>query len=394
MATILVIDPSRSMRSTLKDRLEHEGFTVHTAEDTVAGIALYASNNYDMAICGQPDSPLRVSIPWIRLSHDSNTDLVVEAMQLGAIDFISKPVNMNRLLDAVRNGLKNVNNQGHTSGRPPEFQNKDVPSGASRVRPRTTYPAKVVEMIGESPAMMRLRETIDKVAPTGARVLIMGSNGTGKELVAGWLHEKSKRREGAFIQVNCAAIPSELIESELFGHEKGAFTDAVKQSKGKFEQADGGTLFLDEIGDMSLAAQAKVLRVLQEGKITRVGSDKDIEVDVRVIAATNKHVPHEIAIGNFREDLFHRLSVIIIKVPPLCDRLEDIPLMVDRFMKELCVYYKQPLKSIEKEAVDELMKMPWTGNIRELRNVVERLVILCDDMITREDIVLYANGLE
>lgn len=386
MANILVIDPSRSMRSTLKDRLEHEGYTVQVAEDTIVGVSMYASDHYDLVLCGQPDSPIRISTPWIRLSHDSNPDAAVMAMQQGAIDFITKPINMNRLLDGIRNALKNASKQ---PAKPDAAADEPVVRTRSRT-PKTRVP----EMVGESPAMLKLKEIIDKVAPTGARVLIMGSNGTGKELVAGWLHEKSKRREGPFIQVNCAAIPSELIESELFGHEKGAFTSAIKQSKGKFEQADGGTLFLDEIGDMSLAAQAKVLRVLQERKITRVGSDKDITVDVRVIAATNKNVPREIESGTFREDLFHRLSVIIIKVPPLCERLEDIPLMVDSFMSEFCDFYKHPGKSIEKEALDELMKMPWTGNIRELRNVVERLVILCGDTITKEDIILYANGLE
>jgi len=389
MATILVIDPSRSMRSTLKDRLEHEGYTVHVAEDTIAGVSMYASTHYDLVLCGQPDSPLRISTPWIRLSHDSSSDAAVMAMQQGAVDFITKPINMNRLLDGIRNGLKNAPKPGAKT----DSIEPAVEDLVAKPRSRKAG-ARVPEMVGESPAMLKLKEIINKVAPTGARVLIMGSNGTGKELVAGWLHEKSRRKEGPFIQVNCAAIPSELIESELFGHEKGAFTSAIKQSKGKFEQADGGTLFLDEIGDMSLAAQAKVLRVLQERKITRVGSDKDITVDVRVIAATNKNVPREIESGSFREDLFHRLSVIIIKVPPLCERLDDIPLMVDCFMQEFCDYYKHPQKSIEKEALDELMKMPWTGNIRELRNVVERLVILCGDTITREDIILYANGLE
>ena len=372
----------------MKDRLEHEGYIVQVAEDAIVGISMYASEHYDLVLCGQPDSPLRISTPWIRLSHDSSPDAAVMAMQQGAVDFITKPINMNRLLDGIRTALKNAPKQGAKTD-PSEL----APDEPVRQRSRSSK-MRVPEMVGESPAMLRLKEIIDKVAPTGARVLIMGSNGTGKELVAGWLHEKSKRREGPFIQVNCAAIPSELIESELFGHEKGAFTSAIKQSKGKFEQADGGTLFLDEIGDMSLAAQAKVLRVLQERKITRVGSDKDITVDVRVIAATNKNVPREIDSGTFREDLFHRLSVIIIKVPPLCERLDDIPLMVDSFMREFCDFYKHPGKSIEKEALDELMKMPWTGNIRELRNVVERLVILCGDTITKEDIILYANGLE
>lgn len=366
MANILVIDPSRSMRNTLKERLEYEGHAVEVAEDTISGMTVYANRHFDLLLCGQPDSPLRTSTPWIRLSHDSSPESAVLAMQQGAVDFVTKPINMNRLLDAVRKGLAKT------------------PAARSHVG----------RIVGESVPVKRLNTLIDKVAPTDARVLIMGANGTGKELVARWLHEKSRRRDGPFVEVNCAAIPSELIESELFGHEKGAFTSAVKQRKGKFEQAHNGTLFLDEIGDMSLPAQAKVLRVLQERKITRVGSDRDIDVNVRVLAATNKDIPREISRGEFREDLFHRLSVIIIRVPTLAERIDDIPILVDHFLETICGEYNVPVKKIEAEALAELQKLPWTGNIRELRNVVERLVILCENTITVDDVKMYANGLQ
>lgn len=392
MANILVIDPSRSMRSTLKERLEYEGYSVHVAEDTIAGVSMYANDHYDLVLCGQPDSPLRISTPWIRLSHDTSPDAAVMAMQQGAADFITKPINMNRLLDGIKISLRSSPRTAVKEEAPELTSLNEEALLVQKQRARST--SKVQEIVGESKPMIHLKNIIDKVAPTGARVLIMGANGTGKELVARWLHEKSRRCEGPFVEVNCAAIPSELIESELFGHEKGAFTSAIKQRKGKFEQANGGTLFLDEIGDMSLAAQAKVLRVLQEKKVTRVGSDKDIDVDVRVIAATNKDVPREIEKGLFREDLFHRLSVIIIRVPPLCDHLDDIPHLVEHFLRESCDYYKVPLKAIHDEAIKELQNMPWTGNIRELKNVIERLVILCGEKILREDVIAYANGLE
>ena len=271
---------------------------------------------------------------------------------------------------------------------------ESVPEEVVPVRRVRAARSHVGRIVGESVPVKRLNTLIDKVAPTDARVLIMGANGTGKELVARWLHEKSRRRDGPFVEVNCAAIPSELIESELFGHEKGAFTSAVKQRKGKFEQAHNGTLFLDEIGDMSLPAQAKVLRVLQERKITRVGSDRDIDVNVRVLAATNKDIPREISRGEFREDLFHRLSVIIIRVPTLAERIDDIPILVDHFLETICGEYNVPVKKIEAEALAELQKLPWTGNIRELRNVVERLVILCENTITVDDVKMYANGLQ
>lgn len=385
MANILVIDPSRSMRSTLKERLEYEGYKVEVAEDTISGMTAYSHNHFDLLLCGQPDSPVRTATPWIRLSHDNSTDSAVLAMQQGAVDFVTKPVNMNRLLDAVRRGLS-VQHAAET------HVEECVTEPVSKCR-RTCGCHGSVEIVGESRQMEHLNSLIRKVAPTDARVLIMGANGTGKELVARRLHELSRRSGGPFIEVNCAAIPSELIESELFGHEKGAFTSAVKQRKGKFEQADGGTLFLDEIGDMSLAAQAKVLRVLQEHKISRVGSDRDIEVNVRVVAATNKNIPQEIARGNFREDLYHRLSVIVIHVPSLAEHLDDVPLLVDYFLDVICGEYGVERKRIDAAAVEELKKMPWTGNVRELRNVVERLVILCDGSITVDDVKMYAHGL-
>lgn len=390
MANILVIDPSRSMRSTLKERLEYEGHKVEVAEDTISGMTVYASQHFDLLLCGQPDSPLRTATPWIRLSHDSSAESAVLAMQQGAADFISKPINMNRLLDAIRKSLANPQSR-------PAAAANSLDNGADEIvtsrRSRVSH-ARINKIVGESPAIVHLNKLIDKVAPTDARVLIMGDNGTGKELVARWLHEKSRRCDGPFVEVNCAAIPSELIESELFGHEKGAFTSAIKQRKGKFEQAHNGTLFLDEIGDMSLAAQAKVLRVLQERKITRVGSDRDIDVNVRVLAATNKNIPREIEKGEFREDLFHRLSVIIIHVPTLADRIDDIPLLVDHFLELICADYNVPVKKVETKALEELKKLPWTGNIRELRNVVERLVILCGNVITPTDVKMYANGLQ
>lgn len=389
MANILVIDPSRSMRSTLKERLEYEGHKVEVAEDTISGMTVYANQHFDLLLCGQPDSPLRTATPWIRLSHDSSAESAVLAMQQGAADFISKPINMNRLLDAIRKNLANPQSRPATA----EPCETHMEEPVTVRRSRATH-IRVNKIVGESAAIVHLNSIIDKVAPTDARVLIMGDNGTGKELVARWLHEKSRRCDGPFVEVNCAAIPSELIESELFGHEKGAFTSAIKQRKGKFEQANNGTLFLDEIGDMSLAAQAKVLRVLQERKITRVGSDRDIDVNVRVLAATNKNIPREIEKGEFREDLFHRLSVIIIHVPTLADRIEDIPLLVDHFLEIICGEYNVPVKKVEPKALEELKKLPWTGNIRELRNVVERLVILCGNVITCGDVKMYANGLQ
>lgn len=381
---ILIIDDERSIRNTLKEILEFEGHSIELAEDGSQGVEMASSTNYDAIFCDikMPNmdgvealdafAAKGIESPVIMISGHGSIDTAVECIKKGAYDFIQKPLDLNRILIT----LKNATDKGQL------------------VRETKILKKKVVgvqEIIGESPAIVRIKAMIDRVAPTDARVLITGSNGTGKELVAKWLHEKSERASMPFVEVNCAAIPSELIESELFGHEKGAFTSAVKQHKGKFEQADGGTLFLDEIGDMSLAAQAKVLRVLQENKLTRVGSDKDINVNVRVIAATNKNLRDEIAKGSFREDLYHRISVIVIHVPSLAERADDIPLLVGHFISQICQDSGKPLREIEPEALEELKKYTWGGNIRELRNVVERLLILSNGKITREDVQLYAG---
>jgi len=315
-----------------------------------------------------------IDSPMIMISGHGNIETAVQAIKKGAFDFISKPVDLNRLLITIRNAMDKTDLVKET-----KVLKKKV--------------GKNIEMIGESPAINKIKELIEKVAPSDARVLITGNNGTGKELVARWLHQKSHRANAPFIEVNCAAIPSELIESQLFGHEKGAFTSAIKQRKGDFELASGGTLFLDEIGDMSLSAQAKVLRALQENKITRVGGEKEIPVDVRIIAATNKNIVNEIEKSNFREDLYHRLSVILIHVPTLHERIEDIPLLTTYFIDKICEEHGMPLKSFSKEAIEEMKKIKWTGNIRELRNVIERLAILCDKTITDKDEVMYAQPL-
>ena len=393
MANILVIDPSRSMRSTLKERLEYEGHNVEVAEDTIAGMTVCGTRQFDLLLCGQPDSPLRTSTPWIRLSHDSSTESAVMAMQQGASDFITKPINMNRLLDAVKRSLSQTQESSDPSSATTSSVEAKEDSAPVKRPSHKSSMRNTVHIVGESGKMRNLNGLIDKVSGTDARVLIMGANGTGKELVARKLHANSRRSTGPFIEVNCAAIPSELIESELFGHEKGAFTSAVKQRKGKFEQAHNGTLFLDEIGDMSLSAQAKVLRVLQERKITRVGSDRDIDINVRILAATNKNLLKEIEKGEFREDLYHRLSVIVIQVPTLAERIEDIPLLVDHFMEVICHEYGVPVKKVTESAIEALKRLSWSGNIRELRNVVERMVILCGDTITEDDVAMYANGI-
>lgn len=317
----------------------------------------------------------KTDTPVVMISGHGNIETAVGAIKLGAYDYIAKPLDLNRLLVTLRNAM-------------------DKSSLISETKVLKKKISKNWEMIGESPAIKRIKDMIDRVAPTDARVLITGGNGTGKELVARWLHEKSNRAGRPFIEVNCAAIPSELIESQLFGHEKGSFTSAIKQRKGDFEQADGGTIFLDEIGDMSLSAQAKVLRALQENKITRVGGEKDIPVNVRVIAATNKNMDEEIIKKNFREDLYHRISVILIEVPTLNQRLEDIPLLVDYFVKDICESQGRPMLKVQPSAIEELQKIQWTGNIRELRNVVERLIILCDKQITDQDVKLYAHPLK
>ena len=384
MAKILIIDDERAIRSTLREILEYEEYQVEDIDNGIEGLALIKKNEYDLVLCDikmnkmdgmevltegliiQPD------LPFIMISGHGTVETAVEASKKGAFDFISKPPDLNRLLITVRNALERKNLVTET---------KVLKRKVSKTR----------QMLGDSQAITRIKDTIERVAPTDARVLITGANGSGKELVARWLHEKSHRANAALIEVNCAAIPSELIESELFGHEKGSFTSAVKQRIGKFEMANGGTLFLDEIGDMSLSAQAKVLRALQENKISRVGGEKEIEVDVRIVAATNKDLQKEIEAGNFRMDLYHRLSVILIHVPHLTDRKEDIPIITQNFCEEICKEYGMSAKKITEGAMDALKVLPWTGNIRELRNMVERLIILSDKTITESDVKNFAN---
>ena len=383
MAKILVIDDEKSIRNTLSEILAAEDHEVLAAEDGPTGLELYGNNKLDVVLCDikmQEMDGMEVlekmleqpkDVPVIMISGHGDIEIAVDAIKKGAFDFLEKPLDLNRLLITIRNALERSDLITET-----------------RVLKRKI--SKTNEMIGESEAIVKIKEMITRVAPTDARVLITGDNGTGKELVARWLHEKSNRAASPFIEVNCAAIPSELIESELFGHEKGAFTSAHKQRKGKFEQASGGTLFLDEIGDMSLSAQSKVLRALQENKITRVGSDKDIEVDVRIITATNKNLKEEIDKNNFREDLYHRLSVIIIQVPTLNERAGDILLLSDHFNEQICAEHGMAKKNITDDAIKELQKKPWTGNIREFRNVIERLIILCDKEITGKDVSAFA----
>lgn len=384
MPRILVIDDERSIRNTLKDVLEYEKYEVDLAEEGGAGIELFSQQQYDAVLCdikmAKMDGievllklqEISADVPVIMISGHGNIDTAVDSIKKGAFDFLEKPLDLNRLLITIRNALERGSLITQT-----KVLKKQV--------------SKKYEIVGNSPAILQVKEMIDRVAPTEARVLITGSNGTGKELVAHQIHEKSSRSRGPFVEVNCAAIPSELIESELFGHEKGSFTSAIKQRIGKFEQASGGTIFLDEVGDMSLAAQAKVLRALQENKITRVGSDKDIQVDVRVIAATNKNIREEIDRNTFREDLYHRLSVILIHVPTLNERKEDIPLLADHFNTLICGEYGMGRKKIRPDAIAELQKIKWTGNIREFRNVLERLIILCPEEISGRDVVAYAH---
>ena len=377
MAKVLILDHSKSMRNNLRERLEFEGFSTEAVEDETAAADLCEKIPFDLILSDDGCKVPPVDIPFIVLSSEGSIDSAVEALRNGAQDYLTKPLNMNRLMQSIRRTIE-------------EGDAEDGPGAAKTpIRTRRAKPAHTEHIIGRSHQIERVRQLIEKVAPSDARVLITGENGTGKELVARWLHAKSQRAAAPFVEVNCAAIPSELIESELFGHERGAFTSAIKQRRGKFEQANGGTLFMDEIGDMSLSAQAKVLRALQESKISRVGSDKDVEVDVRVIAATNKNLREEIAKGNFREDLYHRIGVIIVKVPALRDHTEDIPLLVEYFIRKICGEYRMSAKEIAPEAVEALQAMPWTGNIRELRNVVERLIILSGDRITAEDVEFY-----
>ncbi len=384
MPRILVIDDERSIRNTLQDVLQYEKYEVDIAEEGAAGLELFGQHQYDAVLCDikmakmdgievlQKLQELSPDVPVIMISGHGNIDTAVDSIKKGAFDFLEKPLDLNRLLITVRNALERG-------------------SLITQTKVLRRQVSKKYEIVGDSPAIHRVKEMIDRVAPTEARVLITGANGTGKELVAHQIHEKSSRIKGPFVEVNCAAIPSELIESELFGHEKGSFTSAIKQRIGKFEQASGGTIFLDEVGDMSLAAQAKVLRALQENKITRVGSDKDIQVDVRVIAATNKNIREEIERNTFREDLYHRLSVILIHVPTLNERKEDIPLLADHFNTLICNDYGMGKKKITDDAIAELQKIRWTGNIREFRNVLERLIILCPEEITGKDVVAYAH---
>ena len=385
MARILVIDDERSIRNTLREILEYEKFTVDDASDGETALELVKSTRFDAVLCDIKlpkmdgiEVLLRImeltDTPVIMISGHGTIETAVEAIKKGAYDYIPKPVDLNRLLVALRNALDRTRLLDET-----------------RVLKRRI--GADYEMIGQGAAMTRIREMIARVAPTDARVLITGENGTGKELVARHLHALSNRSGAPFIEVNCAAIPAELIESNLFGHEKGSFTSAIRQHKGDFEQAHGGTLFLDEIGDMSLSAQSKVLRALQENKITRVGGEKEIPVDVRVIAATNKNIREEILARNFREDLYHRLSVILIEVPPLRDRTEDIPALAGHFLAGYCAAMgRQPLE-LEHEALETLCTLKWTGNIRELRNVMERLAILCDGSIQAADVLKYAGGM-
>lgn len=442
MTNVLVVDAERVMRSTLKERLEYEGYVVDTAQSRSEAMGKLERTIFDVILCDMslPDKEAfdllttvhsaYLGLPVIMLSKNKGLDAAVDCMRRGAYDYIEKPIDLNKLLSSIRNSIQQRNQNraipfssvrkscgntvsgdstekncaatvgsegsvvakaadesGHSTTMPAEDQVATVPN---RLVARQHVHVQHDSMVGSSKGMLRVKTMIDKVALSDARVLILGANGTGKELVAHALHAQSGRASGPFVEVNCAAIPSELIESELFGHEKGAFTSAIRQRKGKFEQADGGTLFLDEIGDMSLAAQAKVLHALQEHQICRVGSDKEIEVDVRVIAATNKDLRQEIAKGNFREDLYHRLSVIVLRVPTLKERAGDIPELIDYFIRQICAEYGIEPKAIAPEAVAELCGMDWPGNVRELRNVVERLIILSEESITLHDVELYA----
>jgi len=384
MARILIVDDESAIRRTLKDILEFEKYVVDEAADGMECLVKIKQNQYDVVILDikMPKmdgmetldriQELQPELPVVMISGHATIDTAVEAVKKGAFDFVSKPPDLNRLLITLRNAM-----------------DKSSLISERKVLQRKVHKSQTQEIIGESEAIRFITDTIDRVAPTEARVLITGSNGTGKELVARWIHEKSQRNAGPIVEVNCAAIPSELIESELFGHEKGAFTSAIKQRVGKFELANGGTLFLDEVGDMSLSAQAKVLRALQENRITRVGGDKEIKVDVRVVAATNKDLKEEIRRGNFREDLYHRLAVILVHVPDLNQRRGDVPLLIEHFTELVCQEYGVPVKKYTREAIDELCRNNWSGNIRELRNVVERLIILSGKVIDKKDVFDY-----
>ena len=382
MSNILIIDDEKAIRKTLSEILSYEGYKIDEAGDGEEGLKKFREKEYDVILCDikmpkidgieflERAKESNADIPIIMISGHGTIETAVEAVKKGAYDYISKPPDLNRLLITIRNAM-------------------DKTSLVAEAKVLKRRVSKVQEMVGSSAPIQKIKDTIEKVAPTEARILITGENGVGKELVARWVHEKSNRASGPLVEVNCAAIPGELIESELFGHEKGSFTSALKQRIGKFEQANGGTLFLDEIGDMSLSAQAKVLRALQEGKITRVGGDKDINVDVRVIAATNKDLLREVEEKTFRLDLYHRLSVIIIHVPSLNERNDDIPVLVDKFIADICTDYGIGKKSIDEDAILALQQHQWGGNIRELRNVVERLIILSGKAITSLDVETY-----
>ena len=385
MTKILIIDDEAPIRRVLRDILENESYQVDDASTGMEALQIMKEQEFDAIFCDikMPEMDgievleaikKESDVPVIMLSGHGTIETAVEAIKKGAFDFIPKPPDLNRLLITLRNALdkKNLATENKVLKKAVKIQN---------------------QMIGESAPMLEVKDMIEKVAPTNARVLITGENGTGKELVARQLHELSPRNRGPFIEVNCAAIPAELIESQLFGHEKGSFTSAIKQKKGDFELADSGTLFLDEIGDMSLPAQAKVLRALQENKIVRVGGEKEIPVNVRILAATNKNLKSEIEKGNFREDLYHRLSVIVINVPPLRERKDDIPLLVGNFLEIIAQDMGKPVPTFEPEALEALKQYQWTGNIRELRNIVERLVILCGNDITKDDVVRFGNPL-
>jgi len=385
MAKILIIDDEAPIRRTLKEILGFEKYSVEEAENGIVGIEKLKNEQFDLVLCDikmpEKDGMEVLSeamkftdTPFVMISGHGTIDTAVEAIKIGAFDFIAKPPDLNRLLITIRNAM-------------------DKSKLIKETKVLKKKVSQKYEMVGNSEAISQIQEMIEKVAPTTARVLITGENGTGKELVAHWLHEKSQRSHAPFIEVNCAAIPSELIESQLFGHEKGSFTSAHKMRKGDFELAHGGTLFLDEIGDMSLSAQAKVLRALQENRITRVGGEKEIKVDVRIIAATNKNLAKEIENGEFREDLYHRLSVIPIEVPSLSERKEDIPILCEHFMETISASNGRAPLSFNDKAMNALMELPWTGNIRELRNVIERLAILCDNEITEVDIETYVKPL-
>ncbi len=384
MANVLVIDDEKAIRETLKEILEYEKYTVHVAEDGKKGLEMLSKGEFDAVLCDvkmpgidgmellERAAVSAPDVPIIMITGHGSVEMAVDATRKGAYDFITKPPDLNRLLITLRNAV-----------------DKNALVAETRVLKRKV--SKTFDIIGETPAITKIKETIEKVAPTEARVLITGENGVGKELVARWIHELSHRSSGPLVEVNCASIPTELIESELFGHEKGSFTSAIKQRIGKFEQAHGGTLFLDEIGDMSPAAQAKVLRAIQEGRISRVGGDKEIKVDVRIVAATNKDLLAEIDKGNFRMDLYHRLSVILIHVPTLNERADDIPVIAEKFLGEICAENELPSKRFSPAGLEALKEVHWTGNIRELRNVVERLVILCGDVISDDDVFTYSN---